>query len=253
MSAAQPNEAQPILPGSPPRVALVTGASSGIGQAIAVALADAGLALHVVGRDGPRLAATTSSVQSRVAVTAWQIDLTRDDDVASMVESLERQRVGLDVLVHAAAIHAQASLLGADVRELDLQYAINVRAPYLLTQRLLPMLARARGDIVFVNSSAGLSVIRAEIGQYAATKHALRAIADAVRAEANPLGVRVLSLYLGRTATPMQEAVFRQEGRAYDGGKLLQPADVAAMVMSALALPRTAEVTDIMIRPAMRA
>jgi len=70
-----------------------------------------------------------------------------------------------------------------------------------------------------------------------------------VRAEVNSLGVRVLSVYLGRTATAMQETLFTQEGRPYDAQKLLQPEDVANMVLAALALPSTAEVTDISIRP----
>jgi short-subunit dehydrogenase len=114
------------------------------------------------------------------------------------------------------------------------------------------LLITSRGQIVFVNSSAGLSASRPETGQYAATKHALRAIADALRAEVNPMGVRVLSMYLGRTATPMQKALFKQAKRTYVGARLLQPQDVAAMVVSALSLARTAEVTDIMIRPAIK-
>ena len=153
------------------------------------------------------------------------------------------------MLVHSAGIIQQGTLEHTRIEHLDEQYAINVRAPYLLTQRLLPLLVKARGQIVFINSSAGLSANRPEIGQYAATKHALRAIADSVRAEVNPLGVRVLSVYLGRTATAMQEALFKQEARTYDPQKLLQPEDVANLVLAALALSPTAEVTDISIRP----
>ena len=65
----------------------------------------------------------------------------------------------------------------------------------------------------------------------------------------NGLGVRVLSVYPGRTATPGQRAIFAQEGRPYRPDVLLQPEDVAAAVAGALALPRTAEITEIMIRP----
>ena len=90
---------------------------------------------------------------------------------------------------------------------------------------------------------------RAGVGQYAAMKHALRALADTLREEVNRDGVRVLSVFLGRTATPMQAAVHRVESRVYEPEPLLQPADVAAVVISALSLPRTAEVTDIHIRP----
>jgi NAD(P)-dependent dehydrogenase (short-subunit alcohol dehydrogenase family) len=138
------------------------------------------------------------------------------------------------------------------IADLDLQYAINVRAPYAVTQRLLPLLAAARGQIVFINSSVGLTAKRSDVGQYAATKHALKAITDSLREEVNPKGIRILAVYLGRTATPMQESICRKEGRVYHPETLLQPEDVASVVLQALMLPPTAEVTDISIRPMTR-
>jgi NADP-dependent 3-hydroxy acid dehydrogenase YdfG len=119
----------------------------------------------------------------------------------------------------------------------------------MLTQRLLPLLATSCGQVVFINSSAGLMAKRPAVGQYAATKHALKAIADSLREEVNPKGIRVLTVYLGRTATPMQEALYRQEGKIYHPEVLMQPEDVASVVVHSLMLPRTAEVTDISIRP----
>jgi NAD(P)-dependent dehydrogenase (short-subunit alcohol dehydrogenase family) len=143
----------------------------------------------------------------------------------------------------------QDTMENAKAEDLDLQYAINVRAPYLLTQRTLHLLKAARGQVVFVNSSVGLAVKRADVGQYGATKHALRAIADSFREEVNSKGIRVLSVYLGRTATPMQEALFQQEGRAYRPEVLMQAGDVASVVIHALTLPASAEITDISMRP----
>jgi NAD(P)-dependent dehydrogenase (short-subunit alcohol dehydrogenase family) len=137
----------------------------------------------------------------------------------------------------------------ASIEDLDLQFAVNVRGPYLLTQRLLPLLAVPGGQIVFINSSVGLAARQAQLGQYSATKHALKAITDSLREELNPKGIRVLSVYLGRTATPMQEAIFREEGKPYHPELLLQPEDVASVVVHALTLPSTAEVTDISMRP----
>jgi NADP-dependent 3-hydroxy acid dehydrogenase YdfG len=87
------------------------------------------------------------------------------------------------------------------------------------------------------------------VGQYASTKHALKAVADSLRAEVDAEGVRVLSVYPGRTATPMQASVHEREGMAYIPERLMQPEDVAGVVINALCLPRTAEVTDIHIRP----
>jgi NADP-dependent 3-hydroxy acid dehydrogenase YdfG len=88
--------------------------------------------------------------------------------------------------------------------------------------------------------------------QYDSTKHALKALADSLRGEINRHGVRVLSVYLGRTASEMQEGIYRMEGRPYRPEILLQPDDVASVVVNALGLPRTAEVTDISIRPMIK-
>ena len=159
----------------------------------------------------------------------------------------------VDVLIHCAGVICQGAMEHAHIEELDLQYATNVRAPYLLTQHLLPLLTTTRGQIVFINSSAGLSAKRPEVGQYSATKHALKAIADSLREEVNAKGIRVLTLYLGRTATPMQEALSRQEGKVYHPEKLLQSEDVASIVVHALMLPATAEITDISMRPMIKA
>jgi NADP-dependent 3-hydroxy acid dehydrogenase YdfG len=85
-----------------------------------------------------------------------------------------------------------------------------------------------------------------------ATKHALKGFADALRQEVNPKGVRVISVYPGRTATPLQAWVSQVEGRPYISENLLQPEDVAEIVVNAIALPDTPEVTDITIRPAKK-
>jgi len=136
----------------------------------------------------------------------------------------------------------------SSVDDMDLQYRINLRAPYVLTQQFLALIKERQGQIVFINSSVGLRT-RANTGQYACTKHGLKALAGSVREEVNTMGVRVLSVYLGRTATPMQEALHRWEGREYLPKELLQPEDVAEVVIHSLRLPFTAEVTDISIRP----
>jgi NADP-dependent 3-hydroxy acid dehydrogenase YdfG len=111
------------------------------------------------------------------------------------------------------------------------------------------MLRAAQGQIVFVNSSVGLNAKRSGIGQYAATHHAMKAVADSLREEVNRDGVRILLVHPGRTATPLQEELYRLKGKPYDATQLLQPEDVAQAILGAITLPRTAEVTDISIRP----
>jgi len=230
------------------RVAVVTGASSGIGRAIAIALAREGAHINVVGRNSTALAETVGMVGDHCSANELPADLTSDADVNRIADALSRLS-GIDILVHSAGIICQRRMEDAAIEDFDAQYSVNVRAPYLLTKRLLPMLVAAGGQVVFINSTAGLTTSRADAGQYAATKHALRAVADSLRQELNPKGIRVLSVYLGRTAGPMQEKLFREEGKTYHPEALLQPEEVASVIVHALTVPRTAEVTDISIRP----
>lgn len=231
------------------QVAVITGASSGIGAALALALGREGARLSLVGRDPARLEAVANTVRAAAGhVAIHEADLTRDGEIARLRAWVERELGPVDLLIHSAGIIALGPMSSAPVAELDRQYQTNVRAPYLLTQAFLPMLLERQGQIVFVNSSAGLHA-RAGVGQYAATKHALKAIADSLREEVNGPGIRVLSVFPGRTATPMQAAVHEVEGSVYHPEWLLQPEDVAAVVLNALSLPATAEVTDIHIRP----
>jgi NAD(P)-dependent dehydrogenase (short-subunit alcohol dehydrogenase family) len=230
------------------RIALVTGASSGIGRAISLALARAGAHVCAVGRNYAALAETVSAARQYSKATIFQIDLSGESDLQPLLQYLNHAG-RLDILVHCAGVIRPNQMEHARVEDLDLQYAINVRAPYVLTQSVLDLLGVAGGQVVFINSSAGLTAKRPQVGQYAATKHALKALADSLREEVNPRGIRVLTLYLGRTATPMQEALFQQEGREYSAGSLLQPEDVASVIVHTLMLPSTAEVTDISIRP----
>jgi NAD(P)-dependent dehydrogenase (short-subunit alcohol dehydrogenase family) len=229
-------------------MAVVTGASSGIGRAIAIALSREGAHVCAVGRNRAALAETVSASRQFSEATGFQIDLIVEGDFQPLLQHLE-EAGGLDILIHCAGVAHLNQMECARVEDLDLQYATNVRAPYLLTQRLLPLLIVARGQIVFINSSLGLAAKRPEVGQYAATKHALKAIADSLREEVNPKGIRVLSAYLGRTATPMQEGLSRQEGKVYYPETLLQPEHVASVVVQALMLSSAAELTDISIRP----
>jgi NADP-dependent 3-hydroxy acid dehydrogenase YdfG len=231
------------------RTALVTGASAGIGRAIAVGLAAEGMAVHLMARRPAPLAAVAAEISaSGGTASVWCGDMGDEPAVRSVAAAVTAAGP-LDVLVHSAGVIAIGPVAEAAVAELDRQWQINVRGPFLLTQLLLPALRARRGQIVFVNSSAGLSAAPG-VSQYAATKHALKAIADSLRAEVNRDGVRVVSVYPGRTATPMQEALHRAEGKAYDPAALMQPEDVAAVVLSALRLPPTAEVTDLRVRPA---
>ena len=231
------------------RLAVVTGASSGIGRAIALELAAGGAAVWLVARRAEALEETAAEARrTGGCVRSWPLDVGNDDEMGRLRDQLRQEHDGLDILVHAAGAHVLGTIAQAPVAQLDELYRVNVRGPYLLTQLLLPELRARRGQVVFVNSSVGVQA-RAGVAAYAASKHALRALADALRAEVNADGVRVLSVYPGRTATPQQAVIHAEEGRTYQPERLLQPQDVAAAVVHSLSLERTAEVTDLHVRP----
>lgn len=231
------------------QVALVTGAGSGIGRAVATTLAAEGARVHLVGRTRGKLEATAQSfAPGAPAPVISAKDLSVDASVEDLAGTLRDGGGRLDLLVLAAGELVQGTVAEMPVEVFDRLWASNVRSVYLLVQKLLPLITARQGQIVFINSSAGLGA-RPNGGQYAATKHALKALADALRAEVNPQGVRVLSVYPGRTATPRMERLYGDTGQSYRPELLLQASDVATTIAGALALPRTAEVTDLSVRP----
>ena len=231
-------------------VAVVTGAGGGIGTALARALLGEGATVFAVGRKREPLEAAVSGCNDKRA-RVFTADLTRAEDIQSIKNTVEQEFGRLDVLLHSAGVISHGSVEQSSVENFDAQYAANLRAPYVLTQTLLPLLKSSRGQIVFINSNAGLGP-RPNNGQFCATQHALRALTDSFRAEVNGDGIRVLSVYPGRTATSRQAALYAQSGAEYRPEILLQPEEIASVVLNAITLPRTAEVTDISIRPMLK-
>ena len=230
-------------------VAVVTGASGGIGRATACALAAQGMSVCLTGRDAGRLQDAATEIGPRAPqVLIHPADLSTDEGIRGLVARVGTDLRRIDVLVHAAGTIHLGNIESCGWNDLDEQYRINLRAPFLVTKAFLPMLKETRGQIVFVNSAAGVSA-GADNGLYAASKHALRSLAGSIRDHVNPYGIRVVSVFPGRTATAMQEAVHRFEGRRYAAAELVQADDVADLIVGALTLSRTAEVTEVMVRP----
>lgn len=234
-------------------VAVITGASGGIGKTIALRLAKKGAKLYLIGRNRRAIQSLVGETARTASRIKWcQTDLTKDKDLLTLEKKLKAELDHVDVLIHCAGALTFGRIEDSPLNDLDDQYRINVRAPYALTKALLPLMKSCKGQIVFMNSSIWQHA-RGGISQYASSKYALKGITDSLRDEVNADGIRVLSLYLGRTATPMQEAVHNKEGLPYHPEHLIQPDDVATTVLNILTLPRTSEVTDIHIRPMKKA
>lgn len=222
-------------------VALVTGASRGIGRAIAEALGDSHHVL-VGGRDREAVAEVVAGLPDAAPFLA---DLTDEAAVAAAVAGIST----LDVLVHSAGVLAHYGPFDeATTDKWRTVMEVNLIAPATLTRLLLPALRQARGVVVFINSGAGLNAGRG-MAVYAASKFALTGLADALRAD-EAGRVRVTTIHPGRTATAMQAELRAAEGRSYVPADYLSAGDVARAVRLAVDLPVGASLSSLRINPA---
>jgi len=228
---------------TPSRTHLVTGAGSGIGALVAAALLERGDEVHVVARSEQRATELAAQLPGAITLVA---DLAHPESVEAL--ALPGR---LDSVVHAAGVVQLGTVAELSVQDWAEQLRVNLVAPAALTRVALPALREARGTVVLVNSGAGLFA-HPQWSAYAASKHGLRALADALRAEEAGHGVRVTSIYPGRTATPMQEQVHAQEGKEYAAADWIRPETVADAVLHVLDLPVDATVPDLTIKPGPR-
>ncbi|GAA2976581.1 MULTISPECIES: SDR family oxidoreductase [Streptomyces] len=223
---------------------LITGAGSGIGAAVARRLTERGDDLVLLARDAGRakeLAALHPGARTLVG------DLGNPDRL-SWAFGQQPMPERLDSLLHIAGVVELGRIGELTPKSWHFQLNANLVAPAELTRLLLPQLRVSQGHVVFVNSGAGLAA-HAEWGAYAASKHGLKALADSLRHEEHASGVRVTSVYPGRTASPMQAKVHQQEGKQYDASRWIDPESVATTILLALDLPRDAEINDLTVRP----
>ncbi|MEU8822934.1 SDR family oxidoreductase [Streptomyces sp. NPDC048636] len=223
---------------------LITGAGSGIGTAVAERLAERGDELWLLARDAGR----AKELERRFPGARTVVGDLADPEKLSWALSHQTLPDRLDSLLHIAGVVDLGEVGELTPKAWNRQLAANLVSPAELTRLLLPQLRLAQGHVVFLNSGAGLRA-NAQWGAYAASKHGLKALADALRWEESGNGVRVTTVYPGRTATPMQVKVHQQEGKEYDPDRWMAPETVATTVLTALDLPRDAEITDLSVRP----
>ncbi len=221
-------------------VALITGASRGIGLAIARELAPTHHLL-LGGRDAGALEELAASFPSAAPFAA---DLGSREDVHQAVAGIER----LDVLVHSAGVLRMGTVENLSDDDWQQSFAINVFAVAALTRALLPALRAAKGQVVAINSGSGFSSGPTS-AVYSGTKFALRALTDALREEERSNGVRVCSIHPGRVATDMQQELHEFEGKDYRPGAWIQPEQVAKTVRLAVDASRDSMVESLSIRP----
>lgn len=211
-----------------------------MGAAIARALAPTH-DLLVGGRESTAL----KEICDELGARPWPVELTDERAVAEAVAGIDR----LDLLVHSAGVARLGTIADLPAQAWRETFEVNVTAVAVLTRLLLPALRAARGHVLMINSGSGQRA-SAEWGAYAASKFALRALADALRAEEHPNGIRVTTVYPGRVGTDMQREVRRHEGGDFQPERYLSPDSVGRAVLAAVAATGDAHMTEITLRPA---
>jgi NADP-dependent 3-hydroxy acid dehydrogenase YdfG len=228
-------------------VILITGASQGIGAAIAKVFAAEvpGARLALVARNPGNLA-TVARACARLGATAqtFSCDVSAEADVAAMAAAVTKRFGAIDVLINNAGVFAGAPFAQLKVAEFDRIVAANLRSAFLVTQAFLPaMLRRRRGDIFFMSSIAGRAAYP-NGAAYCAAKFGVTGLAAVLRAETKGAGVRVCCVHPGATWSPS----WAQSG--VSAARMMPAADVARAFLDVWRLSRRTVVEEIVLRPA---
>lgn len=192
----------PAQPVPPParldgRLAVVTGATGLLGGAMAAELAARGARVCLIGRDLDSLRDAVARLGPGALTAMLRCDLASADDIVDATDFVERIGSPVDLLVHAAGAFSPTTVSDSAVDELDEHYLLDVRGPYLLTQRLLPLLEQACGRVVFFSSPCDphAGVAAARDAHRSISQAGRGALAAALRAEVAPTDIGVLTVY----------------------------------------------------------
>lgn len=223
------------------RTALVTGASRGIGRCVALELVRRGVRVVATGRDQALLA--TLREACGCAITCHE--LAHPEAVLALyAEAKDRLRQAPDILVNNAGFNRKAALVEASLEDFDAQFAVNLRAPFLLCREAgRDMQARGSGHIVNVLSTCALFPNEGT-GTYTAMKAGLAGLTKVLAKELRPAGVKVTAVFPGGVDT---------EFRAQSRPEYLRPESVARLIVEALFAPEDAVVHDLVLRPMVEA
>lgn len=235
------------------KVALVTGASSGIGRATALALAGAGARVAAVARRADRLQSLVSDIGRDTAV-AVEADVTDEAAINRAVADVHARWGRLDVLVNNAGVMLLGPIENADTEDWRRMMDTNVLGLMYATHAALPIMrAQGSGDVVNISSTAGRTA-RAGVGAYNASKWAVNAFSEALRQECVPYHIRVTVIEPGIVATELREHITHAGAKADIERRAqsltqLEPEDVAAAILYAVSQPAHVCVNEILMRP----
>jgi NADP-dependent 3-hydroxy acid dehydrogenase YdfG len=238
------------------KVAAVTGASSGIGEATARMLADAGAAVALGARRVDRLEAIVSGIEeSGGRALAVELDVTDEDSANAFVAETNSELGGLDILVNNAGVMLLGPVEGTDTAQWRTMVNVNVLGLLYCTHAALPLMRSAgRGHIVNISSVAGRTA-NAGSAVYNLTKFGVGAFSEALRQEVSPAGIRTTIIEPGFVDTELQghneQPAVREgiEKMRESLPEVLQAGDIAAGILYAVTQPQRVDVNEVLIRP----
>lgn len=240
------------------RTLLITGATSGIGKAIALRMAEENVNLILCGRREDRLEELEKELGKKTRVTTLTFDVRNRKEVNSAVVSLPEEFANIDTLINNAGnAHGLDFIHEGSLDDWDAMIDINVKGLLYVTKAILPgMVARKEGHIINIGSTAGKEVYpRGNV--YCASKHAVDALNHAMRIDLNEHGIRVGSVNPGLVETEFSEVRFKGDKEradtVYQGYDPLIPEDIADIVHFVLTRPYRVNIADLVVMPTAQA
>lgn len=240
------------------RIALITGATSGIGEATARLLARNNFSLILCGRRKDRLEKFQRELASATDVTILSFDVRNKADVKSALSTLGKEWSAIDVLVNNAGnAHGFGPIETGDTDDWDAMIDINVKGLLYVSREVLPgMVARKRGHIVNLGSIAGKEVYPGG-NAYCASKFAVDALSQGMRIDLNSYGIKVTAIHPGMVETEFSLVRFKGDGEraagVYKGMQPLKGDDIADVILFALTRPAHVVIADLLVLPTAQA
>jgi len=208
------------------KTVLVTGASKGIGRAVALALADQDLEIIITARNEKQLKEVAAEIDKQGGHSRYtKADFKDADQFQALVNDIKTKNGKLDLLIHCAGVVYIGTCAEMPAEHWQETLHVNLTVPFLLTQKCLPLMS-AGSQIIFINSVAGKNAFR-EWSAYCASKAGLKTYADVLRKEVQSRGIRVTTIFPSSVDTSMQDRLPYK----WDRKKMLQVEDVARAVV----------------------
>ena len=237
--------------------ALITGATSGIGEATAIEFAKHGIQLILCGRREERLNTLKKLLANQTDVITLSFDVRDRQKTLDAIASLPVNFSDIDILINNAGnAHGLDPIENGNIDDWDAMMDINVKGLLYVSKAVIPgMTKRGKGHIINIGSSAGKEVYP-KGNVYCASKHAVLAITEGMRIDLNPYGIKVSAINPGLVETEFSKVRFKGDKKAdavYRGYKALQAEDIAEIIYFTISRPAHVNLADVLVFPTAQA